>query len=68
MFGSVRIARTPRSDYRWRVSVHREDVADKMSDRVESNDYDNFKNSVDEKELHDMYALWWGDHVKYQRG
>ena len=30
-------------------------------------DYGNFKNSVKDKKLHDLYAGFWHDHYQYQR-
>jgi hypothetical protein len=42
-------------------------VARRLAQQVEAIDYGNFKSSVRDRELHDMYTLWWGDHRKLQR-
>jgi len=32
-----------------------------IAKRIEDIDYNNFKNSVDDRKLHDAYAKVWGD-------
>ena len=59
-------AHTPKRDYHWRVSLPRAVVAEILFIQVSSIDYDNFKDSVGDKALHDMYAIWWNDHYQYQ--
>jgi hypothetical protein len=52
--------------YRWRVFSSREEVAKVLISVVyDEVTHPNFKNSVKDPALHDMYALWWGDHRAY---
>ena len=60
------IVETKSNDYRWRCIVPRADVAKLLADRVMKLDYLNFKDSVKNKELHDMYLDWWFDHRAMQ--
>lgn len=62
-----KITRTPNRDYRFRVGLPQHTVSNLVADRVANIDYGNFKDSVRERKLHDMYEMWWGDHYKYQR-
>lgn len=57
---------TPSRDYRFRVSVNKDVVASLIAAKVAAIDYGNFKNSVKEPGLHDMYSTWWCDHNQYQ--
>ena len=63
----VTITETPKRDYRWRASVPRDVMSRIMDWHCQNIDYDNFKNSVGEKDLHDMYSTWWGDHHRLQQ-
>lgn len=47
-------------DYLYRAEIPRRVVANVVRDRILSIDYDNFKNSVDDDRLHDVYASVWG--------
>ena len=60
------ILHTPERDYHWRVELDRGAVARLLTRQIRNIDYSNFKDSVKEDELHDMYALWWSDHEGYQ--
>ncbi len=64
--GRMPISRTPQRDYRWRVSVPASMIAQLVCERIKAIDYGNFKDSVKEPKLHDMYSLWWHDHHKLQ--
>jgi hypothetical protein len=68
IFPGENIIETKHSDYRWRVFVSREKMAKIVSDRVMNINYDNFKDSVEDKGLHDLYAGFWVDHNRYQQG
>ena len=61
------IFRTPDRDYHWRVSLGRSTVVELLERQVLGIDYSNFKASVQDPRLHDMYATWWSDHERYQR-
>ena len=63
-----KITVTPNRDYRFRAVLPAGIVSQIVAQRVLEIDYGNFKDSVEDDRLHDMYALWWGDHHKYQTG
>lgn len=54
----------PGSDYAYRISVSKKDFAEIITNRIMNLDYPNFKDSVKDNRLHNMYARWWLDHVK----
>ena len=54
------------TDYRHRVFVSTEEFTKVMIDRIQLIVYSNFKNSVDDDDLHDHYAGFWQDHFAYQ--
>jgi hypothetical protein len=66
LFPRRRVTRTPKADYRWRVSMPAKAVAALVAAKINGIDYGNFKDSVEDAKLHEMYALWWGDHYKFQ--
>lgn len=51
------------SDYRYRLNISKADYAKVVTDRIMAIDYDNFKNSVEDHDLHDMYLGVW--HLGY---
>jgi Txe/YoeB family toxin of Txe-Axe toxin-antitoxin module len=55
----VRVIETPLADYRFRASVEADLVSKVMADMVYTIDYDNFKDSVKDKDLHDAYSGFW---------
>lgn len=67
VFGKGRkVVETKNADYRWRVLATRSEVAALVAKSVTDIGYTNFKNSVTDDPLHDMYALWWSDHHRLQ--
>jgi hypothetical protein len=58
--------RTPDADYRWRTFIGREQFKAVLSNRIDQIDYLNFKDSVKDGDLHDMYLDFWRRHKKYQ--
>lgn len=54
------------TDYAHRVSCSKEEFAKIISDRILSIKYGNFKNSVEDTRLYDLYAEFWGLHWEYQ--
>lgn len=60
------ITETPRNDYRWRTVLSRGEFTRLMADQIASIEYSNFKDSVKDKPLHDMYMHWWFDHHALQ--
>lgn len=57
----------PGSDYAYRTRVSKKNFAALVTQKIASINYDNFKNSVEDDTLHNMYSKWWGDHVKVFR-
>lgn len=66
VFPGARVEETPGNDYLFRAVVKRSDVADALARQVEALDYDNFKNSVRDRKLHDAYASFWHTHARLQ--
>lgn len=54
------IIETEDADYRWRVYTSKSDVSVRLMRKVNLMDYDNFKKSVQDSELHDAYMRVWG--------
>jgi len=54
-------------DYKYRVYVDKKSFAALVVDNIMSIDYPNFKDSVEEKDLADMYGQFWLLHSRYQR-
>lgn len=65
-FPTQQILTTPHADYRWRTFMHQDALANFMVDRIRMIDYCNFKDSVGECRLHDLYADFWQLHHAYQ--
>ncbi len=55
-----------RRDYQFRAHVAREKVAEVIAESVKAIDYDNFKNSVADDDLHEAYAKFWHIHASIQ--
>lgn len=66
VFGDVEVIENAGSDYRWRAFVDRTAFAAVVAARIENIDYTNFKNSVDDHDLHDLYMNFWTMHHRYQ--
>lgn len=62
------IVETTNTDYRYRAHVPASLAGAILMAAVENIDYTNFKNSTKDPDLHRMYSLWWGDHLKLQKG
>ena len=54
------------TDYRWRTFVDRRAFASLVAARVGDIRYTNFKNSVSDHDLHEMYFDFWDRHRRYQ--
>ena len=54
------------TDYIARVSVPRRELAAVIAERIEKIEYPNFKASVRDPALHDLYAVFWRLHWRYQ--
>ena len=54
------------SDYKYRIFTTKQKLADLMVERIMGIDYTNFKNSVRDDRLHEMYADIWSVGYSYQ--
>jgi hypothetical protein len=68
LFPANKIHGSSRTDYGWRVIVTKEAFADLVAGRIHGIEYDNFKDSVVDDKLHDLYADMWTLHWEYQHG
>jgi hypothetical protein len=59
VFPGVQVRKTPNNDYLFRAVVKRERVAAALAKLVGELNYDNFKNSVREPDLHRAYGRVW---------
>jgi hypothetical protein len=66
LFPGYKVHRSEDTDYRFRVFVTKKLFAFIVAKRVREIDYPNFKDSVRDDELHDLYAGFWFQHRKYQ--
>jgi hypothetical protein len=62
----VEVIENAGSDYRWRAFVDRKAFAALVAERVENIEYTNFKNSVADHDLHELYMRFWELHHRYQ--
>ena len=60
VFPEEEIIETPTADYRWRVVVTKNAFKKAVNHSIDSIDYDNFKNSVEDHDLHEAYTQVWG--------
>lgn len=58
---------TPRADYIARVFIQREEFNRVRTERVAEIRYDNFKESVGNERLHELYENMWCVHHAYQQ-
>ena len=55
------------TDYRFRATVPRDQVAKAMHDQVMAVDYSNFKSTVKDRGRHDAYLMVWDAMYRYQQ-
>ena len=67
LFPGVKVVVTPGADYACRVFVSRAEFARAVVERVEAIDYPNFKGSVADSGLHDLYLDIWQSGWSYQQ-
>jgi hypothetical protein len=53
-------------DYRYRILVSKQEFAEMVQNNIMNINYNNFKDSVDDDNLHDLYADFWRLHYRYQ--
>lgn len=61
------VVMSPAADYACRAFISKTEFAEILADRVAEIDYSNFKASVRDRRLHDLYANFWYLHAEYQR-
>jgi hypothetical protein len=62
----VEVIESTGADYRWREFVDRKLFSVLVAARIEAISYDNFKHSVADDDLHELYMRFWGLHRHYQ--
>ncbi len=58
----VEVVENAGSDYRWRTFIDRKTFSSLVAVRIENIAYTNFKNSVRDSDLHDLYLGFWQLH------
>lgn len=66
VFPAVEVIRVDHRDYRYRALVERHIVAEQFGKQAGAITYTNFKDSIRDRELHDMAADVWSVHHRYQ--
>lgn len=66
LFPDATVTVTPNRDYRYRIDVTKQEFADMVSKNIMNINYNNFKKSVNDNDLHDLYAKFWTLHYSYQ--
>lgn len=59
VFPNVEVLETPNGDYQFRADVPRNVLCHALINKVHDIDYTNFKNSVKDRERHDVYFKVW---------
>lgn len=55
------------TDYKYRTYVNKKDFSELIKNEILNISYTNFKNSVNDRELHDLYGGFWFQHYKFQK-
>jgi hypothetical protein len=66
LFPDEQLVTTCEADYVGRLFVTKAEFAAVVSQRITAISYTNFKNSVRDHPLHDLYSDFWGLHRRYQ--
>jgi hypothetical protein len=66
VFPEAKVFTDSKADYLYRAFIGRKSVARAVAASIESIDYDNFKDSVDDDRLHVAYMNVWGVMEKLQ--
>ena len=67
LFPTKAIAITPEADYAARVFATKAEFAAVVTERIRAISYPNFKNSVRDHRLHQLYSEFWMLHWRYQK-
>ena len=65
-FPEAKVFTDPNADYLYRAFIGRKAVAQAVAASIEDIDYDNFKDSVDDDQLHVAYMKVWSTMEKLQ--
>lgn len=66
VFPEAKVKKSTSTDYAFRAVIKRAHVAQALAEAVMEVDYDNFKNSVADDDLHDAYGAFWNIHARLQ--
>lgn len=66
LFPEKEIVELTVSDYKYRTYCTKKELSEILVDRIDEIDYTNFKDSVVDNDLHDLYGDFWELHYKYQ--
>jgi hypothetical protein len=66
VFPDAKVSRSPRGDYLYRAIILRVDIAAALAEQLKNIDYDNFKDSVGDRALHDAYLNTWATMLRLQ--
>ncbi len=66
VFPHEKIIYVKNSDYVARIRITKEQLKQKLAEEVDRIKYTNFKNSVVDDDLHDLYSDFWAQHLRYQ--
>lgn len=66
VFADAKVIETPNGDYQFRADIDRDTVAGVLADEVWGINYTNFKNSVKDRERHDVYYKVWNAMWEWQ--
>lgn len=67
LFPDSEVILTPQADYTCRVFVSKRMFCNLLRSRIATMDYTNFKNSVADHSLHELYSDFWLSHWTYQQ-
>lgn len=68
LFPGAEVFENVGTDYQFRVFIERSRVATRIAQVIGGLNYNNFKNSVRDDELHDAYSSIWGTMMRYASG
>lgn len=66
LFPTLEIIMSPDADYACRVYVSKAEFGALLTRKSAAIDYPNFKSSVVDRRLHQLYAEFWRLHLRYQ--
>ncbi len=66
LFPDAQITASSTTDYRYRVFVTKTHFSELLARKAMEIDYGNFKSSVKDRRLHDLYLDFWRLHLNYQ--